>query len=876
MPEIQSETGKKTPNVKAKKSRVVEVTTRWSETRIDVRQLEGRAEVGEFLVIGDDPSCDFWVPQELTGGRPRFTMITTRNGETLLEIPPGAVIAVSHDDDVSLLDDTKPDMLRLPIDGRWSAFIEVGEINFNVRSIEPEALRLPLRRWDWPTISLFATSMMAHAILMVIVFLTPPPPERLTALYRADMENRFLRYVFDGETDIEARGTESWIDQSAFDDAQGGRGKVHRGEEGQMGRQDSARFDNRFGIQARATGGNPQLSRERSGTSSGGIVSALRSSSSSSSAGGGGDSESALGGLMGSRTGDSFGPGGFGVKGTGRGGGGSGSGTIGLGRLNTVARGGRGGSGEGYGRGAGGLRGGRSSAPASGLSAGAPPLPQNGVLASSFVGGRGVEARLSDLLDRGVLVDGRNIRLEAFQERQRLSYPVPSTEAVALHTDLERSRLLADGDETHLQIALVARQGELPVRPRMDVRLVLDRSGSMGGDKWANAVAAAKALVSRLHPNDTFGLISYSDGASLDVSPRRVGDGRSIRAAIDGLLPGGGTNISEALQLVQEHRPRRQRANDLGLVVLISDGRANAGLTAPRDLGQLSRQMFDADGVLTTAIGLGTDFDEETMLTIAREGNGSYHFVRRSEEIGEILRDELEERAQAVAQALRVRVVLAPGVTVSRVYGSRLLSEEEHAAVRATEVSVDQRLARELGIVRDRRHENEEGLRIHLGSFRRGDQHVILMNLDVPPGGVGTETDIAQVFLDYKDLSRRTNEEVAQDVWATRVADRDDTLASLNRTVKRTVLAFQAGDALQTAAEALQYGNISDARQLLAERRELLEAASELWRDPGLRRDAALIGRYETVVARAYPSWTDSDRRTLVLAMNHFADRRMR
>lgn len=875
MPESQPETGQRTLKVEEERRRVVEVTTRWSETRLDVRQLDGRTEVGEFIAIGDDPSCEFWVPQELTGGRPRFTMLTTRNGEALLELPPGAVITVSHDDDVNLVDDATPGVLRLPIERPWNASIEVGEINFDIRSIEPEALRLPLRRWDWPMISLFSSSMVAHAILLAIVFLTPPPPQ-LVSLDQASMENRFLRYVYDGEPNIESRRDITWVGRAAADDEQGGRGKRHRGEEGQMGRQDSSRSNHRYGIKAPARGDSPRMSRERNGTGGGGILSALRSSSSSSNTATGNDSESALGSLTGSHMGDSFRYGGVGVRGTGRGGGGSGAGTIGLGSMGTVGNGGGGGGGTGYGRGAGGLRGNRSGSPASGQAAGTLPLPQNGVLASNFVGGRGVEARLSDLLDQGVMVDGRSIRLEAFQERQRLSYPVPSTEAVALYAELERSRIVADGDETHLQISLVARQGEAPVRPRMDVRLVMDRSGSMGGEKWTNAVAAAKALVSRLQPSDTFGLISYSDGASLDVGPCRVGDGRRIRQAIDGLLPGGGTNISEALQLAQDHRPRRRGPNDLGLVVLISDGRANAGLTAPRDLGALARQMFDDDGVLTTAIGLGTDFDEETMLSIAREGNGSYHFVRRPSEIGEILRDELEERAQAVAQALRVRVVLAPGVTVSRVYGSRLLSEEEHATVRATEVAVDQRLARELGVAQDRRQENEEGLRIHLGSFRRGDQHVILMDLDVPAGGVGTEVDIAQVFLDYKDLSRRTNEEVAQEISATRVAERDDALASLNRTVKRTVLAFQAGDALQTAAAALQYGNVSSARQLLAERRELLEAAADLWRDQGLRRDAALIERYETVVARAYPSWTDGDRRTLMLAMNHFADRRMR
>jgi hypothetical protein len=223
-----------------------------------------------------------------------------------------------------------------------------------------------------------------------------------------------------------------------------------------------------------------------------------------------------------------------------------------------------------------------------------------------------------------------------------------------------------------------------------------------------------------------------------------------------------------------------------------------------------------------------------------------------------------------------VRIVPAPGVNVTRVYGSRLLSDEEHAAVRASEVAVDRRLARELGIAQDRRQEADEGLRIHMGSFRRGDQHVILMELDVPGGAIGSQASLARVELDYKDLGRRSNENTLREVAATRVGGRDESLDSTSRPVKRTVLAFEAGEALQAAAESLSHGNIARARRLLAERRELLEAASSLWRDPALGRDASLIGRYERVLASAYPVWSYPDQQTLAMAMGYFADRRMR
>ena len=496
------------------------------------------------------------------------------------------------------------------------------------------------------------------------------------------------------------------------------------------------------------------------------------------------------------------------------------------------------------------------------------------MLASTFVGGRGAQARLEDLLDRGVLVGGQHVRLEAFDELGRLPYAVPGDDAVALHAGLERTQVVSEGGRVHLQIALLARQGELPARPRMDVRLVFDRSGSMHGDKWTNAIAAAHALVDRLQANDTFGLVSYSDVATLDLAPRRVGDRRAAHAAIDGLIIGGGTNIEGALALAAENAPARRRASDVPLVVLLSDGVASVGQTSPDMIAARAREMFDASGVITTSIGVGTEFDEATMLAVAREGSGSYHFVRRSEDVAAILADELEQRVQAVAQDLRLRIELAPGVVATRVYGSRILDEQQAAQVRATEIATDVRLARELGITRDRQQDDQRGLRMHFPTFRRGDQHVVLMELEVPAGT--DPTAIARVSLDWKDLTREVNDHAAVDVRAERTRDADASVASIDRHVKRTVLAFQAGEALRDTAAALDRGDLAGAQLALGERIQLLRAASSLWRDAALDRDVRILEQYQQVVTAAWGGFDDPSRRTLMMAMNDYGDRRMR
>jgi Ca-activated chloride channel family protein len=543
------------------------------------------------------------------------------------------------------------------------------------------------------------------------------------------------------------------------------------------------------------------------------------------------DPMSALGVLMGDQIGESFG-----YAGLGRAEGFGGGGTIGYGGL---------------------------------------PLAPNAVLENNFLSGNGVRARLEQLLDHGLDVDGERVRLSAFTDRHSLPYPVPTDRAVSLHAELERPRVVAGGDRVHLSVALVGRRGERPRRPHMDVRLVLDVSGSMAGEKLDQALLAARRLVARLRPRDRLGIVAYETTARVVLPPAAVGDGRHARGALRQLEAGGGTNIEAGLRLAAAEAPRRDRPGDVGLVILVSDGEATDGITSARALGAIARGLYDEHGVLTTTIGLGTSFDEETMLTIAREGSGSYHFVRDPEDIAEVLTDELDERAQAIAQALRVRVELAPGVSVLRVYGTQALGEAERAEVRATELATDARIAEELGVLEDR-DEEAPGIRMHLPTFRRGDDHVILFELEVPPGEGTGQVDLARVFLDYKDLVREENAHEETRIGARRVGERRDALASMRREVRRTVLAFSAAEALSDAAHALDAGNARLARTILDERREVLVAGADLWNDDQLRRDADLLSRYENVIDGTWSRFSYQDRDTLRVAMRTYAARRMR
>ena len=201
-----------------------------------------------------------------------------------------------------------------------------------------------------------------HAVFLALVYFIPPDPEGLSLDLLAE-NNRFVKYMLT-PPEVQQDEVPEWLKKDKKDEQQGGKGKRHKGEEGQMGKRDAKKTDNHYGIKGPKDNPDPHMARSmaKEMAKNAGILSYLSAANAPTSPFGrdtalGVDPENALGALMGNQVGENFGYGGLGLRGTGRGGGGTGEGTIGLGNLNTIGHGGGGGSGSGYGRGAGGLGG---------------------------------------------------------------------------------------------------------------------------------------------------------------------------------------------------------------------------------------------------------------------------------------------------------------------------------------------------------------------------------------------------------------------------------------------------------------------------------------------------------------------------------------
>ena len=497
-----------------------------------------------------------------------------------------------------------------------------------------------------------------------------------------------------------------------------------------------------------------------------------------------------------------------------------------------------------------GSRGGWSQPHVATTTARAVAIDPNGRFATTYRPGRGHLWRFESAMFRGQVPEPALALVTDVGGGAGPAVPAPGDRALALGVSAELGELSPEGGAVHLAVTLRSTERAAAGRAEMAVHLVVDTSGSMAGAAIEHARQAAARLVGMLEGGDRFSLVVYSSDARVLVADGPVGPRRAeILGQVGTMSAGGGTNLEAGLRLgYGQARASRQGRDSVQLVVVLSDGRANQGMTDPWGLSEMAAAAFQ-EGFETTTVGGGDDYDPLVMSTIAEYGDGGYYYLPDGSTIEQVLRSELEVRTQPVARGVELRVRLAEGVELLQVYGSRRLSELEAQRVRSAEVAIDHQAAHRDGISRDREHDQEGGMRFFIPGFARDDQHTVLLRLRVAGGVPGARAVLADVELRYKDritLGNGGDERRVERVYGASAAA---ARASQDRGVRRAVLAFRTGEALGAVSTMVASGQQSGALSLLHERARLLRAASGELGDRAMAAEADRLDAFAGVLA---------------------------
>ncbi|MEZ0386906.1 MAG: VWA domain-containing protein, partial [Verrucomicrobium sp.] len=259
----------------------------------------------------------------------------------------------------------------------------------------------------------------------------------------------------------------------------------------------------------------------------------------------------------------------------------------------------------------------------------------------------------------------------------------PPASSVTLSAELAHPQIAAGRKmTTYLKVGLMGNELEATAnRAPVNVAIVIDKSGSMGGNKIVHAKEAAQQALDRLGMEDVVSVVAYDDEVHLISPPTGLKERDAVKAAIARIQAGGSTALFAGTSKGAEELRRNKRPNQVNRIVLLSDGMANVGPSTPQDLGRLGTS-FAKEGITVTTLGLGLGYNEDLMTELALRSDGNHAFIQNSKELATIFQNEFGDILSVVAQRLSVRIQCAEGVRPVRVLG-------READIHGQEVTVD-------------------------------------------------------------------------------------------------------------------------------------------------------------------------------------------
>ncbi len=238
---------------------------------------------------------------------------------------------------------------------------------------------------------------------------------------------------------------------------------------------------------------------------------------------------------------------------------------------------------------------------------------------------------------------------------------------VQIAAQLAQNKLLVGGDGT-VSLSLTMTADETTVQGQreernVDMVIVLDRSGSMDGEKIRDAKLAIMELLRNMGEGDRFALVTYSDYVSTHFSLTECTESNKelLATAVNMVTPGGNTNLGAGLQEGMRVLASGRRNGNMGKVVLISDGLANEGVTDTYSLSEMASAAVRGEFAVST-VGVGLDFNEVLMSAIADRGTGNYYFMETPMEFARVFLQEFHLTRDVAAASVEVRATLGQGV----------------------------------------------------------------------------------------------------------------------------------------------------------------------------------------------------------------------
>jgi Ca-activated chloride channel family protein len=378
-----------------------------------------------------------------------------------------------------------------------------------------------------------------------------------------------------------------------------------------------------------------------------------------------------------------------------------------------------------------------------------------------------------------------------------------SDELVTCRIETDRAVVPADKPETAIvKVTLAADRVASRERPPVNLALVLDRSGSMGGDKIARAREAALDAIRRLDARDTVSVVIYDHEVETLVPAQSARNIEWIEGRIAQIAARGNTALFAGLSQGASELRKHLDTGRINRAILLSDGLANTGPSSPDEVGRLGAALMK-EAIAVTTIGVGIDYNEDLMTRVSGNSDGNSYFVEKSDDLPAIFTKELGDMLSVVASRVRLTVRFRSGATPIECIG-------RDGRIDGSTVTVD------------------------LNQLYGGQEKYLLVRVELAPGRDGESRLLADAEVSFEEATRRRSAQATASGRIRFSRDTSEVAKSVNVPVSREYTLNRNAQDLERAMRLADEGKKEEAARVMRESAGRLEAAATALAEPDL------------------------------------------
>jgi Ca-activated chloride channel family protein len=363
---------------------------------------------------------------------------------------------------------------------------------------------------------------------------------------------------------------------------------------------------------------------------------------------------------------------------------------------------------------------------------------------------------------------------------------MPTISVIPMHGAIAKDRSVTLDILIKIEPPIV--ESDANARPPLNLGFVLDKSGSMYGDKLDYAKQAIAYAIQQLLPSDRLSLTLFDTKIETKIPSTLATDKQKLLETVKLIRSGSSTALHDGWVQGGIQVGEYLNRDHLNRVILLSDGLANVGETNPDVIASDVHGLMQT-GITTSALGVGRDYDEDLLEAIARSGDGNFFHIASPEDLPQIFETELQGLATTLGRAVTLKLNPQAGTTVKEVLND--LEREESGAIKLPNLTVANPLK-------------------------------VVVRLRLP--ALSAVTDVLKVTLQWEDTDNQETctQEVSLQLQVVIPEQLSDFPA--NQEVQEQVALLMAARARQEAIDRLDRGDMNGAVQSLQQSAVMLEA----------------------------------------------------